>query len=138
MTARVVSLFPWPQLSADSFDAFWQLYPRRVAKVEAQRAWARLNGADRAEVLKRLPLFVDDWATKGTEPQFIPHAATFLRGRRWEDELAVGLGQCEWNRNGNREPGANRCDAQAHHTSPQGHVYCPAHAVSLGMVRRKA
>jgi hypothetical protein len=145
MTARVLTLFPWPQLSADNFDAFWQLYPRRVAKLDAQRAWAKLNAQDRAEVLRRLPLFVDYWRATRSSKQFILHPASFLNGRRWEDEIEsenaplTDYGQCEWNRNGTREPGAGQCAERARHETPNGHHYCERHALTLGVVmRRKA
>jgi hypothetical protein len=145
MTARVLTLFPWPQLSADNFDAFWQMYPRRVAKLDAQRAWAKLNAQDRAEVLRRLPLFIDYWRLTRSSKQFVLHPASFLNGRRWEDEIEgdaapmVDYGQCEWNKNGTRDPAAGRCADRAHHESPQGHHYCERHAASLGLLlRRKA
>lgn len=140
MTARVLTLFPWPQLSQDSFGAFWQYYPRRVNKHEAQRAWHKLTPQDRMEALRAIPLHVDQWQRAGTEWRFIPHAATWLNQRRFEDELerAPDLGQCEWNKNGTRDPAAGRCEARARHTRDNGHVYCEAHALSLGLVRRKA
>jgi hypothetical protein len=143
MNGRVLS-FPWPQLSANNFDAFWQLYPRRVAKLDAQRAWARLSGTDRAEVLRRLPLFVDYWANTRSEKRYVLHPATFLNGRRWEDEIdhdlapMLTLGQCEWNKNGNRDPHAGRCSAQASLTADNGAVYCRAHGLSLGLGKRRA
>lgn len=140
MTARVMTLFPWPQLSGDNFDAFWQLYPRRVNKLQAQRAWARVKPQDRIECLRVLPLHRQQWERHGTEPHFIPHASTWLNQRRWEDELdsAPDLGQCDWNRNGNRDPAAGRCTEPAQHTHSNGHVYCAAHAAALGLVKRKA
>lgn len=140
MVAKVKVLsFPWPQLSAGNFDAFWARYPRRVAKVEAQRAWARLTAQDRIAALAALPAHIAEWERAGTERRFIPHASTWLHQRRFEDELetAPALGQCEWNRNGNRDPGAPRCAAEATHTNEKGSVYCEAHAVSLGLARRK-
>jgi hypothetical protein len=140
MTGKVLTLFPWPQLSADNFGAFWQLYPRRVCKLEAQRAWARLTPQDRIEALRVMPLHVAAWERAGTEWHFVPHAATWINQRRFEDELepAADFGQCDWNKNGNRDPGAPRCSERAIATKDNGHVYCEAHAVSLGLVKRKA
>jgi predicted Fe-S protein YdhL (DUF1289 family) len=142
--AKVLTLFPWSALSADNFEAFWSLYPRRVAKLDAQRAWARLTAQDRAEVLRRLPLFLDVWRHTKSERRYILHPATFLNGRRWEDEIEGDVaplrnyGCCEWNKNGTRDPGKGRCDRPATHETAAGQVYCEAHAVSLGLVRRKA
>jgi hypothetical protein len=140
MTGKVIPLFPWPQLNADNFGAFWQLYPRRVCKVEAQRAWARLTPQERIEALRVIPLHSNQWQRAGTEWRFIPHAATWINQRRFEDELEpqANLGQCDWNKSGNRDPDAPRCADRACRTHSNGNVYCEAHALSLGLTRRKA
>jgi hypothetical protein len=140
MTAQIVSLFPWPQLSADSFGAFWQMYPRRVCKVDAQRAWARLTAQERIEALRVIPLHTAMWERDRTEWRYIPHAATWLNQRRFEDELeaVADLGRCDWNKNGRRDPAAGQCTERACFTNPQnGNVYCEAHAVSLGLGKRR-
>lgn len=139
MTARVLTLFPWPQLSQDNFGAFWQLYPRRVCKLDAQRAWARLTPHERIEALRVIPQHVDQWQAEGRKRWHMPHASTWLNGKRWLDELdsQADLGQCEWNKNGTREPGAPRCEHRARHTSERGNIYCEAHALSLGLVKRR-
>lgn len=139
--ALVYSAIPEPE---QQFVAFWYRYPRKVNKLDAQRAWARISPADRAACLERLPAHVAHWQLSGTLRRFIPHPATFLHQRRWEDEIEdldsplTTLGQCEWNRNGTREPGRPQCEAGAVATAPvghanAGHVYCAAHARSLGI-----
>ena len=71
------------------FPDFWQAYPKKVAKLEAERAWHRLNPSD--ELVDRILDNIErrkgtsEW-TKGGQ-KFIPHPATYLSGRRWEDEL---------------------------------------------------
>lgn len=74
---------------SDLFETFWKAYPRKVAKVAAAKVWKRLN--------PDLPLFesilrsvkawseTDQWHKDGK--QYIPHPATFLTQRRWEDEM---------------------------------------------------
>ncbi len=148
MTARVLSLFPWPQLSADNFDACRQLYPaeRRGDRVTAQRAWAKMTGPERAECLRVIPQWVDKWVDDGTEVRFIPLLSTFLNQRRWEWKvvsdhatLSRDLGQCDWNKNGKRDPDAGACCERATRTDHRtSNVYCEAHALRLGLVRRKA
>jgi len=74
--------------TTDNFTAFWQAYPRRVAKGAAQTAWKKMN-------CDKIPLqtFLDaiDRAKRSAQwkkdnGQFIPHPATWLNQRRWEDE----------------------------------------------------
>lgn len=66
------------------FQAFWQAYPRKEAKKDAQAAWVKVDAAiavllSAIEVQRRS----ENWLkSKG---QFIPLPATWLRGRRWED-----------------------------------------------------
>ena len=136
MNARgnVVSLFEALPQDGQQFILFWYRYPRKQGKLEAQRAWARLAGADRTAALERLPAQVAQWQLSGTERRFIPHPATWLNQRRWEDELEdldsplTDLGQCDWNRHGTREPGKARCEARATASAPNGNCYCPRHA----------
>lgn len=72
----------------DGFEAFWQAYPRRVGKADAIKAWQKL--APDVELRARMLAAVTvqaksrDWLKDGGA--FIPHPATWLNGRRWEDE----------------------------------------------------
>ena len=70
------------------FAQFWNEYPKKVAKRDAERAWSKIPlddllfkrimaGLDRA---RASPNWIKD---KG---QYIPHPATWLNGKRWEDE----------------------------------------------------
>ncbi|MBN9475392.1 MAG: hypothetical protein J0H72_15150 [Burkholderiales bacterium] len=81
------------------FAAFWTGYPRRVAKKAAARAWAKLSARDRQAALDALPRHVEVWKLRcGDDREYVPHAATWLNGARWEDELTpVGkrAGQAE-------------------------------------------
>lgn len=63
------------------FDKFWSLYPRKVNKKNAERAFNRLSA-------KKQQLAIKDIQTRfeGVEDQkFIPHATTYINGERWED-----------------------------------------------------
>lgn len=69
------------------FDAFWSAYPRKTAKPEAVKAFARLKPDE-----KLLAVLLAAIARQRVSPQwtkdrgeFIPHPATWLNGRRWED-----------------------------------------------------
>lgn len=70
------------------FARFWEKWPKRVARAEAERAWLRLApGADlEAAILTAVAAQSarQEWAAEGGK--FIPHPATWLNGRRWEDQ----------------------------------------------------
>lgn len=68
----------------DGFADFWQAYPRKVSKGSAERAYRSARKHASVEVLlagvQRFAATVRD-----KDPEFIPHAATWLNGKRWED-----------------------------------------------------
>lgn len=70
------------------FDAFWATYPRKVAKSEAAKAYARLrpDAATQAVLLAALAKQAESPEWRKDSGRFIPHPATWLNGRRWEDE----------------------------------------------------
>ncbi len=68
------------------FDAFWQAYPRKVAKAAARKAYAKaLRLTDHATILEGLEAY------KRGKPDYCDwcHASTWLNGERWEDEYEV-------------------------------------------------
>lgn len=71
------------------FDAFWSAYPRKTAKPQAAKAFARLRPDESllAQMLSALALQSqsDQWQRDGG--QFIPHASTWINNRRWEDQM---------------------------------------------------
>ena len=75
----------------ERFDRFWKAYPRKTAKQDAAKAFARLN-PDEALMTVILGAVEkqkqsDQWTRDGG--QYIPHPATWLNGRRWEDETVA-------------------------------------------------
>lgn len=67
------------------FETFYSTYPRKVSKANAERAWKKQKCV-LSEVLPSLQKQMKAW----NDPQFIPHPATWLNGRRWEDEIPSG------------------------------------------------
>lgn len=73
------------------FDEFWNLYPRKLSKQDAIKAWKALNPD--ADLVRRI---LDDlrrraqrdWRNK--DVKYIPYPATYIRGKRWEDEPVMG------------------------------------------------
>lgn len=70
---------------AATFDDFWLLYPRRVAKKDARQAWWKLTPANQVKALDALIDWRRIYAARDDDK--IPHPATWLNGERWEDEL---------------------------------------------------
>ncbi len=70
-----------------SFEQFWSMYPRKVSKGAAMRAWNKLSPMDQNDALNALPNHVKYWELKQTEKEYICHPATWLNGWRWHDEL---------------------------------------------------
>lgn len=70
----------------DAFVRFWNAYPRRDARSDAEKAWMQVKGATHVEAilgdLSKRAADPQQW----TERQFIPMPATYLRKRRWLDE----------------------------------------------------
>lgn len=67
------------------FDLFWEAYPKKLNKADAVKAWKYVK-ADLQTILDALQWQKDlpDW--KKESGQFVPYPASYLRGRRWEDE----------------------------------------------------
>ena len=73
----------------ESFDVFWTAYPRHTNKKAAQQAFQKINpDADLLNIMLQSVAawkLSQQWTKDGG--QYIPHAATWLNGRRWEDEV---------------------------------------------------
>lgn len=70
-----------------TFQDFYASYPKKVARKDAEKAWAKLSLEERAKALEALPTHLRYWEIRGTEKEFIPHPASWLNGARFEDEL---------------------------------------------------
>lgn len=74
-----------PRASGD-FAEFWEAYPRKIGKGQAERAYATaLRHADHGQIMAALRSQRFD----GPE-RFIPHPATWLNSKRWLDEAGIG------------------------------------------------
>lgn len=68
------------------FDQLWSLYPRKVGKGQARKAFK--SASKKKDFYDLLPKLMDYVQTlEGKDKQFIPHLATWLNGERWEDEV---------------------------------------------------
>jgi hypothetical protein len=68
-----------------AFSEFWATYPRHEAKQEALRAWRHLRPDRALQAHIRATLTWQRDLPQWREGK-IPHAATYLHQRRWEDE----------------------------------------------------
>lgn len=72
-------------LNAD-FDLFWDAYPKKKAKQDAEKAFAKITVPvqfllNAIEAQKKS----EDW--QKDNGRFIPYPATWLNGKRWEDQV---------------------------------------------------
>ena len=71
------------------FDIFWKAYPKKIAKGDAEKAFVKVNPDDK--LLATMVATIDrakksvDW--QKDNGKFIPNPATWLNGKRWEDEF---------------------------------------------------
>lgn len=71
--------------SPDGFAAFWQAYPKKADKPAALKAWGKLGHVN--GLLPAMLAAVDRQKTgRQWREGIVPHPATWLTGRRWEDE----------------------------------------------------
>ena len=70
-----------------TFQDFYSLYPRKMARKDAERAWNRLTPTQQKECLEALPNYLKYWKIKETQKDYIPYPASFLNQERWTDEL---------------------------------------------------
>ena len=76
---------------SESFNDFWKAYPKKVSKATALKAWNKLKPNDDLvrEILSALERQKTSVQWQKDNGQFIPYPATWLNGRRWEDECGV-------------------------------------------------
>lgn len=68
------------------FDSWYALYPRKVAKGAARKAYAKALKIASHDVLCAA---ARAFSAKQTDKQFIPYPATWLNQERWLDEEAT-------------------------------------------------
>ena len=71
------------------FDTFWQAYPKKVGKADALKAFTKLKPDN--ELMQTILAAIAQWSKTDQwskdNRQYVPMPATYIRGRRWEDEL---------------------------------------------------
>jgi len=75
-------------IQLERFTQFWQEYPRKCAKLDAMRAWEKLNPDEDlfGKIMDGLRRAVASLQWQEQGGKFIPYPATWLNKGRWEDE----------------------------------------------------
>ena len=111
-----------PQTNQITFEDFWEIYPRKMARKVARESWKRVNPKDHQAVIEgvRRARNSEQWLMEGGK--FIPFPATYLNQERWADQLEVDLQvtMCFWK-------GCRR--AGLHKLGPK--EYCESHVQAL-------
>lgn len=70
------------------FEAFWKAYPKKVAKEAARKAWEKIKPDEALgkEIIQAVEAAKKTTGWQKEKGQYIPHPATYLNGKRWEDE----------------------------------------------------
>jgi len=80
-----------PSATDVAFERFWKAYPRKVAKPAALKAWGKAKPDDllTERIIRAVQAqsTCEQWTKDGGA--FIPHPATWLNNRRWEDDLGA-------------------------------------------------
>ena len=72
-----------------TFAVFYGLYPRKMARKDAEKAWNKLTPDQQLECIEAMPNYLKYWKIKETAKDFIPYPATFLNQERWTDEIDI-------------------------------------------------
>jgi hypothetical protein len=75
------------------FERFWSIWPKKVAKSTAEKSWNKLapNEEIADSILTAIERQKHSQQWRKDNGQYIPHAATWLNQRRWEDETEGGV-----------------------------------------------
>lgn len=101
-------------IAEDSFNQFWNVYPRKCNRQDAIRAWSELSPSQllQEQIIAAVAASVANnpqWQRDGG--RFIPFPATYLCGRRWEDQLIP------------QQPHDDKFISNQHYTSQTGDLY---------------
>lgn len=73
----------------EGFDDFWSVWPRKVAKEGARKAYraARRRGAPASRIRAAAEKHAQGWQLESKPMKWIPHPATWLNEGRYDDEV---------------------------------------------------
>jgi len=68
------------------FETFWKAYPKKVGKLDAQRAWKKNKHPDIFKILEVIEKQKTSREWTEEKGRFIPNPATWINQGRWDDE----------------------------------------------------
>ncbi len=77
-----------------SFDDFYAIYPKKVGKAAARKAFKRLKPSQalleriREDIERRIA--IGQWVVTDHRKQYIPGPAPYINGEKWDDEYLPG------------------------------------------------
>ena len=81
----------YPPTPQGGFEEFWKAYPKKQGKAGAEKAFIKLSPPDELldTMLKAIASQAKSEQWLKDSGQYIPYPATWLNGKRWEDEITV-------------------------------------------------
>ena len=76
------------ELYGESFEKFWKMYPRKVSKFESAKVFGKMKKEETQIVMKAVKNFREVVLRDNVDQQFIPHATTWLRQKRYLDYIS--------------------------------------------------
>ena len=85
---------PSKTLIDERFLKFWEAYPKKKSKGDAEKAWKAIkpNEALFQRIMRTLDTAKESKEWARDSGQYIPYPATWLRAKGWEDEFKEGVG----------------------------------------------
>lgn len=80
----------------NDFEKFWKEYPNKKAKPKALISWKKLKQQEKEAIFIALPKHKNSDQWQKDNGSFIPHPATWINQRRWEDNLEISIGKKEF------------------------------------------
>lgn len=81
--------------TAEAFAVFWQAYPKKVGKPNAEKAFAKVPKSEWDKLLPAIETQKRSRQWRENNGQYIPYPATWLNGKRWEDEVKAVVDERE-------------------------------------------
>ena len=75
-----------PKWDERGFDEFWKMYPKRIGKQAALKAWKKMKPPVE-KCMSTLQRQIDSTQWKKDGGRFIPNPSTWINQGRWDDEI---------------------------------------------------